>query len=161
MRGVGLPSAVCHGHSMRRVHADPGDLVRTRPRLARASAAGAVALAAAQIIDMRVTGRPPSDTPVRGAELLAGRPIEDPWLRTVVGYAVQSSLGAASAAAAAAAGDKPSRRLRYAILAPLTISAIINPAFGVSTWPSHWTRADWERELANKTTLAVAVVTAL
>jgi hypothetical protein len=129
--------------------------------VARAAASGAIALAAAQIIDMRITGRPPTDTPVLGAELLIGRPIQDPRRRTVVGYAVQSSLGAASAAAAALAGGAPTRRLLAAILAPLAVSAIINPAFGVSTWPWHWTRSDWQRELVNKGTLAVAVVIAL
>jgi hypothetical protein len=38
-------------------------------KLARASVSGAVAFAAAQVVDSRVTGRGPSETPVLGLRL--------------------------------------------------------------------------------------------
>jgi hypothetical protein len=49
--------------------------------VARASATGAITFAAAQLLDMRLTGRPSSDTLVRAIEKLIGHPVEGPLLR--------------------------------------------------------------------------------
>jgi hypothetical protein len=130
-------------------------------KLARASAGGALALAAAQIVDMRVTGRPGSDTPVRGFELLSRHHLRGTLARTAVGYAVQSSLAPLAAVAALRAGPRVARRFGAAALAPLIVTVIVNPTFGASAWPWHWTRSDWTRELTLKSVLAIAIIAAL
>jgi len=137
------------------------DSARSRTRLARASAAGALALATAQMVDTRVTGRPGSDTPIRGFEILSRRSVRSTAARTAVGYAVQSSLAPLAAVAAARAGRRPTRRFTAAALAPLTVTVIVDPALGASTWPWHWTRSDWMRELTLKIVLAIAIIAAL
>jgi len=129
--------------------------------LARASASGAIAFAAAQLLDMRLTGRPSSDTPVRAVERLLGHPVQGPLLRTVLGYGVQSSLAPSAALAASFAGERPTRRFGAAFLTPFTFVALVNPALGASTWPWRWTTGDWVRELTLKSTLAIAVTVAL
>jgi hypothetical protein len=129
--------------------------------VARASASGAITFAVAQLVDMRLTGRPSSDTPVRAVEKLIGHPVRGPLMRKVLGYGVQSSLAPSAAVAASLAGGTPARRLRAAFLVPLAFVALVNPTLGVSTWPWHWTAGDWVRELTLKTTLAIAVTAAL
>jgi len=129
--------------------------------VARASASGAITFAAAQLIDMRLTGRPSSDTPVRAVEKLIGHPVRGPLLRDVLAYGVQSSLAPSAAAAASLAGGRRTRRLGAAFLTPLAFVALVNPALGVSTWPWQWTAADWVRELTLKSALAIAVTAAL
>jgi hypothetical protein len=129
--------------------------------LARASASGAVSLAAAQLIDMRLTGRPSSDTPIRAVEMVIRRPVKGSLLRNVLAYGVQSSLAPSAAVAASLAGGKPTRRLGAAFLAPFAFVALVNPALGVSTWPRRWTGGDWGRELILKSVLAIAVTAAL
>jgi hypothetical protein len=129
--------------------------------LARASAWGAVSFAGAQLIDMRLTGRPSSNTPVHAVERLIGHPVRDPLLRTVLAYGVQSSLAPSAAVAASLAGGKPTGRFGAAFLAPFAFVALVNPALGVSTWPWRWTAGDWARELILKSTLAIAVAAAL
>jgi hypothetical protein len=129
--------------------------------VARASASGAITFAAAQLIDMRLTGRPSSDTPVRAVEKLIGHPVQDPLLRKVLAYGVQSSLAPSAAVAASLAGRRPTRRLGAAFLAPFAFVALVNPALRVSTWPWHWTAGDWVRELTLKSALAIAVTVAL
>jgi hypothetical protein len=130
-------------------------------KLARASAAGALALAVAQMVDMRVTGRPGSDTPIRGFEILSHRRVRGTAARTAVGYAVQSSLAPLAAVAAALAGQRVTRRFGAAALAPLIVTAVVNPTYGASAWPWHWTRSDWTRELILKSVLAIAIIAAL
>jgi hypothetical protein len=129
--------------------------------VARASASGAVTFAAAQLIDMRLTSRPSSDTPVRAVEKLIGHPVQGPLLRNVLAYGVQSWLAPSAALAASHAGGRSTRRLGAAFLAPFTFVALVNPALGISTWPWRWTAGDWMRELALKSALAVAVTAAL
>jgi hypothetical protein len=129
--------------------------------VARASASGAVTFAAAQLIDMRFTSRPSSDTPVRAVEKLIGHPVQGPLLRNVLAYGVQSWLAPSAALAASHAGGRSTRRLGAAFLAPFTFVALVNPALGISTWPWRWTAGDWMRELALKSALAVAVTAAL
>ena len=130
-------------------------------KLARASAGGALALAAAQIVDMRVTGRSGSDTPVRGFEILSRHRVRGTAARTAVGYAVQSSLAPLGAVAAARAGPRVTRRFGAAALAPLLFVGVVNPAFGASAWPWRWTRSDWTRELTLKSVMAIAIIAAL
>jgi hypothetical protein len=129
--------------------------------LARASVSGAISLALAQLIDIQLTGRPTSDTPVRAVERLIGHPVEGQLLRSVLGYGVQSSLAPGAAIAASQAGGRPARRLAAAFLAPFAFVALVNPAIGASTWPWHWTAEDWVRELTLKSVLAIAVTATL
>jgi hypothetical protein len=129
--------------------------------LPRASASGAITLAAAQLFDMWLTGRPSSNTPVRAVERLIGRPVQGPLLRNVLAYGVQSSLAPSAAAAASLAGGRPTRRFGAAFLAPFTFVALVNPAIGASAWPWRWTAGDWVRELTLKSALAIAVLAAL
>jgi hypothetical protein len=110
---------------------------------------------------MRLTGRPSSDTPVRAIEKLIGHPVQGPLLRTVLGYGVQSSLAPGAAVAASLAGTSSTRRLEGAFFAPFTFVGLVNPAFGISTWPWRWTAGDWVRELTLKSALAVAVTATL
>jgi hypothetical protein len=130
-------------------------------RLARASAVGALALAAAQMIDMLVTGRQGSESPVRAFETLSRHCVQSAAARVAVGYAVQSTLAPVGAAAAVLAGQRATRRLGAATIAPLIVSGFLNPAFGSAAWPWHWTRTDWTRELTLKSVLALAVITTL
>src|SRR5580698_5574140 len=94
-------------------------------KLARASAAGALALAAAQMVDMRLTGRPGSGTPLRTFEAVSRRPVRTPAGRSAVGYAVQSSLAPAGAIAAILAGEQVTRRFVAAALTPLAVVGIV------------------------------------
>lgn len=127
-------------------------------KLARTSAGGALALGAAQIVDVRVTGRPGSDTPVRGFEILIRRRVQSTAARTAVGYAVQSSLAPLAAVAAALAGPRKTGRFGAAAVAPLIVTVIVNPTFGASAWPWRWTKSDWTRELTLKSVMAIAII---
>ena len=122
----------------------------------RASAAGSVALAAAQLIDIRVTGRDPSPAPIVAIERLLGRPVPHP-AQTAVSYAAQSSVAAAAALPTNLIGGSFTRRLAIAYLAALSTGLIVDPALGASSWPSRWSASDWARELTLKGTLAIAV----
>ena len=122
---------------------------------------GALALAAGQIVDMRFTGRPVSDTPLRTFEAVSRRRVRSPAARAAVGYAVQSSLAPAGAVAAVLAGEQVTRRFGAAALTPLAVVGIVGPALGASAWPWCWTRSDWTREFALKSVLALAIVAAL
>jgi len=150
------PSASTH-RSSAAVSTSAGSLMK----LARASVSGALALAAAQMVDMRVTGRHGSDTPVLAAEVLTRRHIRQPAVRAAVGYGVQSSLAPVAAVAALLAGPRVTARLGAATLAPIVVVGTINPALGTTTWPWRWTRNYWTRELTLKSVLAVATVAAL
>ena len=130
-------------------------------KLVRASAGGALALAAAQMVDMRVTGRPGSDTPIRGFEILSRRRVRGTAARTAVAYSVQSSLAPVGAVAAVLAGQRVTRRFGAAAMAPLLFVGVVNPAFGASAWPWRWTRSDWTRELTLKSVMAIAIIAAL
>jgi hypothetical protein len=134
---------------------------RSPTKLARASAFGPLALGAAQILDMRVTGRRASDTPVRAFEAVSHHQVRGGAARATVGYAVQSTLGPLGAVAAVSAGERMTRRLGAAALPPLLVAGIVSPALGASAWPWRWTRIDWTRELALKSAFAIAVVAAL
>jgi hypothetical protein len=130
-------------------------------RLARASISGAVAFGVAQMIDIRVTGRHGSQTPVLAFERLTRRTVPDGALDVLVGYAVQSALAPIAAVAATLVGPRVAPRFGAAVLAPLLWVGIVNPALGVSSWPWHWTQDDWTRELTLKSVLAIAVVAAI
>jgi len=134
---------------------------RTMRNLARASASGALALAAAQMLDMRVTGRQGSDTPVRAFEALSRHRVRNAAERAAVAYAVQSSLAPLGAVAALLAGQRGTRRFGAAALGPLVFVGIVGPALGASAWPWRWTSRDWARELTLKSVMAIAVIAAL
>jgi hypothetical protein len=133
---------------------------RSLTKFARASAGGALALAAAQMVDMRVTGRQGSDT-VRAFEALTRHSVRSGAERAAVGYSVQSSLAPLGAVAALLAGERVTRRFGAALVAPLVFVGILGPALGASAWPWHWTRNDWTRELTLKSVLAIAIITGL
>lgn len=130
-------------------------------KLARACFGGDIALVAAQTLDMRIFGRPPSDTPVRALESVTHLRVPVGTPRAVAGYAVQSLLAPMAAVAARFAGEKVPRRFVAAALVSLSVPVVVNPALGASEWPSRWTRHDWTRELLIKSVLAGAVVAAL
>jgi len=130
-------------------------------KLARASVSGAVSLALAQRIDIRLTGRAPSDTPVRAVEALTGRPVQGSLARAAIGYGVQSVLAPISALAASRTGADSGRRLGAALLAPVAFATLVSPALGASARPIRWTASDWVRELTLKGSLALAVVATL
>jgi hypothetical protein len=133
----------------------------TLANVARASVDGALALAAAQMVDMRLTGRPGSETPLATFEAVSRRRVRSPAARSAVGYAVQSSLAPVGAIAAVLAGKQTTRRYVAAALTPLAVVGTVGPAVGASAWPWRWTRSDWTRELALKSVLALAIVAAL
>jgi hypothetical protein len=130
-------------------------------KLAQASVDGALALAAAQMVDMRLTGRPGSETPLATFEAVSRRRVRSPAARSAVGYAVQSSLAPVGAIAAVLAGKQTTRRYVAAALTPLAVVGTVGPAVGASAWPWRWTRSDWTRELTLKSAMAIAVVAAL
>jgi hypothetical protein len=65
------------------------------------------------------------------------------------------------AVAAVSAGERMTRRFGAAALPPLLVAGIVSPALGASAWPWRWTRIDWMREFALKSTFAIAVTAAL
>ena len=134
---------------------------RSVTNFGRASVTGALVLAVAQMIDMRVTGRSASGTPVRAVEIVTRTRVRDPAARAAVGYAVQSFLAPVSAVAAQLAGPRTTQRLGAATLAPLVVVGVLNPSLGASAWPWRWTRNDWTRELTLKSVLAISVMVAL
>ena len=113
------------------------------------------------MVDMRVTGRQASDTPVRAFEALSRHRVRHPAERAAVGYAVQSSLAPLGAGAALLAGHQLTRRFGAATLAPLLFVGIVNPALGIFPWPWRWARSDWTRELTLKSVMAIAIIALL
>jgi hypothetical protein len=113
------------------------------------------------MIDMLVSGRQGSDSPVRVFETVSRHRVQSAAARVAVGYAVQSTLAPVGAVAAVLAGQRVTRQLGAATIAPLVVSGILNPAFGSAAWPWHWTPTDWTRELTLKSALAMAIVIAL
>ena len=101
-------------------------------------------------VDMRLTGRPGSDTPLRTFEAVRRRRLRSPGARAAVGYAVQSSLAPAGAIATAMAGEQVTRRFVAAALTPLAVVGTVGPALGASARPWCRTRSDWTREFALK-----------
>jgi hypothetical protein len=133
----------------------------TMTNLAHACVSGAVALAAAQIVDMRVFGRHPTDTPVHAFQTVTHLQVPEGLPRTIVGYVVQSLLAPMAAVAATLAGERAAPRFVAALVVSLSLPTVVNPALGASDWPSHWTKNDWTRELLIKSVLATTVVAAL
>lgn len=127
----------------------------------RASAVGAVALAAAQAVDMAITGRPASGVPVRVVERLTGRTLKSAVVRTAAGYAAQSSIALSAALSARLAGGSATRQAGTAFASAVGGGAIVDGALGAVEAPWHWTPAGWAREAALKGALAIAVVAAL
>ena len=149
------------GPSARTRRAGVSASTRSLTKLARASAGGALALAAAQMVDMQLTGRQGSDTPVRAFEALTRHRVRNDAEGAAVGYSVQSCLAPLGAVAALRAGERVTRRFGAAFFAPLVFVGIVGPALGASAWPWHWTRNDWTRELTLKSVLAIAIIAAL
>ena len=92
----------------------------------RAGAAGALALAAAQRIDIAVTKRQPSDAPVELVRNLTGWELRRGAARTVVGYAAQSTLPFAAAVILSASDGGPARRFAGAWVVALLSGTVVD-----------------------------------
>ena len=128
-------------------------------RLLPAAAAGAVTLAAAQIMDMRLTGRPPSDVPARVVERLTGRTLQQGAARTVIVYGAQSSLALLAAAIAVTSGRRGGPApFGAALTATVLLAGVFDAALGAAPAPWKWTPVDWTRECVLKGAMSAAVV---
>ena len=123
----------------------------------RAGAAGALALAAAQRIDIAVTKRQPSDAPVELVRNLTGWELRRGGARTVVGYAAQSTLPFAAAVILSAVDGGPARRFAGAWVVALLGGTVVDGGLGLVEPPSRWSATDWVRELALKGAMAGGV----
>jgi len=131
------------------------------PNVLRATAAGAGTLAGAQVLDMRLTHRPPSDAPERLIARIIGRPLPV-WARTGASYLSQSTIPLAIALAADVARVQTfSARVKLALGISLGAGTLVDPILGVCDVPWRWSSSDWAREVALKSSLAVATAAAL
>ncbi len=127
----------------------------------RATVAGAAALAGAQVLDMRLTRRPPSDAPERLIAQIIGRQLPA-WTRTPASYLSQSTIPLTIALAADVAQSQTfSARMKLALGISLGAGTLVDPILGVCDMPWRWSRSDWAREVALKSSLAVATAAAL
>src|SRR5579875_2478431 len=100
------------------------------PNVLRATVAGAAALAGAQVLDMRLTRRPPSDAPDRLIAQIIGRPLPG-WTQVGASYLSQSTIPLTIALAAELAHLKTfSTRLRLALLVSLGAGVVVDPVLG-------------------------------
>jgi hypothetical protein len=129
--------------------------------LTRASGASAVVFAVAQIIDMRLTGRPASKTPVRVVERVMRRPIEGEFARITTGYGAQSSVPVAAAVFASLVDGSRTRRFGAALAGSVGGGVLVDSGLGASDSPWRWSRQDWARELVLKSALAATVAVTL
>lgn len=123
----------------------------------RAGAAGALTLAAAQVIDIAVTKRQPSGAPVELVRNLTGWEPRGEAARTVVGYAAQSALPFAAAAILSAIDGGRARRFAGAWVIALFGGTVVDGGLGLVEPPWRWSAADWLRELALKGAMASGV----
>ena len=123
----------------------------------RAGAAGALTLAAAQVIDIAVTKRQPSGAPVELVRNLTGWEPRRGAARTVVGYAAQSALPFAAAAILSAIDGGRARRFAGAWVIALFGGTVVDGGLGLVEPPWRWSAADWLRELALKGAMASGV----
>lgn len=113
------------------------------------------AMTASQRLEMALTGRPPSDFPVRVVEATIGRPVP-PGSRVVVGHLAQRSLAAVALALASA-----TRRVHTGPAVGATAFALIAGdaelamAAGVGEAPWRWQRSDLTVDVLHKAVLAV------
>ncbi len=131
------------------------------PNVLRATVAGAAALAGAQVLDMRLSHRPPSDAPERLIAQIIRRPLPG-WARTGASYLSQSTIPLTIALVADLAQLQSfSTRLRWAAAVSLGAGTVVDPVLGVCDVPWHWSRSDWAREVALKSSLAITTAAAL
>jgi hypothetical protein len=131
------------------------------PNVLRATVAGSAALAGAQVLDMRLTHRPPSDAPERLIAQIIRRPLPG-WARTGSSYLSQSTIPLTIALMAELARLQTfSARLRLAVAVSLGAGTVVDPALGVCDLPWRWSRSDWVREVGLKSSLAIATAAAL
>jgi hypothetical protein len=123
----------------------------------RAGAAGALALAAAQRMDIAVTKRQPSDAPVELVRNLTGWEPRRGAARAVVSYAAQSTLPFAAAVILSAVDGGPARRFAGAWVIALFSGTVVDGGLGLVEPPWQWSAADWVREMALKGAMASGV----
>ena len=123
----------------------------------RAGAAGALALAAAQRIDMAVTKRQPSGAPVELVRKLTGWEPRREDAQTVVSYAAQSTLPLAAAVILSAFDGGRARRFAGAWVVALLCGTVVDGGLGLVEPPWRWSAVDWVRELALKGAMAGGV----
>ena len=131
------------------------------PNVLRATVAGAAVLAGAQVLDMRLTHRPPSDAPERLIGQIIRRPVPG-WARVGASYLSQSTIPLTIALVADLARLQTfSTRLKLAVTVSLGAGAVVDPVLGVCDLPWRWSRSDWVREVALKSALAITTAAAL
>ena len=123
----------------------------------RGGTAGAVALAAAQLADMRITKRDSSDAPLKLVKTLTGWEPRHAAARNVVSYASQSTIPLVAAAVVSSVDAGPAKRFSVAWVVTLVGAAIVDVGFGVVEPPWRWSGAEWGRELALKGAMAAGV----
>lgn len=123
----------------------------------RAGTAGALALAAAQRIDIAVTKRQPSDAPIELVRNLTGWELRRGAAQTVFGYAAQSTLPFAAAVILSAVDGGPAKRFAGAWVVALLGGTVVDGGLGLVEPPWRWSAADWVRELALKGAMAGGV----
>ena len=123
----------------------------------RAGVAGALTLAAAQVIDIAVTKRKPSDAPVELVRNLTGWEPRRGAARTVVGYAAQSALPFAAALILSTVDGGRAGRFAGAWVVSLFGGTVVDGGLGLVEPPWRWSAADWVRELALKGAMASGV----
>ena len=129
----------------------------TQTQTVRAGAAGALALAAAQRIDIAVTKRRPSDAPLELVRNLTGWEPRRGAAQTVVSYAAQSTLPLAAAVILSAVDGGKARRFAGAWVIALLGGTVVDGGLGLVAPPWRWSAADWVRELALKGAMASGV----
>jgi len=123
----------------------------------RGGAAGAAALAAAQLTDMRITKRNPSEAPIELVKNMTGWEPRRAATRTVISYASQSTIPLAAAAILSAVDGGPARRFAGAWALGLVGGVVVDGVLGVVEPPWRWSAAGWVRELALKGAMAGGV----
>lgn len=129
---------------------------RTSAFVAR-TAAASTAMTASQHLEMLVTGREPSDFPVRVVEQLTGHPVAGRVARTAVGHLSQATLAAVAVLLAGRTRHATPAPAIVCISAALVVAdAAVGRLLGLSEAPWKWSRRDLAIELVHKTSLAVA-----
>ncbi len=121
------------------------------------TAAASTAMTASQHLEMLVTGRPPSDFPVRVVEQLTGRTVPAGVARTTVGHLSQATLAAMAVLLAGQTRNaKPAPAIVLISTALVVGDATMARLLGLSEAPWKWPRRDLAIEFMHKTSLAIA-----
>lgn len=128
-----------------------------RARLLTETLAADAAMTISQTLEMRLTGRPPSDFPVLILEALLGRPVPDGRRRAVAGRVVQTSFVALVVVLARAVGRQPTAASAAAGGALLVAAdSVLATTLGLAPPLWRWSRRDLSVDLLHKTVLVHA-----